>query len=360
MNQRSGVLAMLAAMLAALALSACTRDLPPLAAANGPLVPPSRTLTLPGGTQLPAREWDPQAGTPVRGVILALHGFADSRDAWEYPGPVFAAAGWIVIAPDQEGFGATATRGTWPGAQRLVDDAAAMVRLLRAQYPARRLVVMGESMGGAVALCLAARGGPDAPDATVALAPAVWGRQQMGPILSSGLWLANGIAPHWTFTGREVPREIAPSDNREALLRLAHDPLTLRSAPVATLAGITDLMDAAQAASADLKGPVLVLAGRRDMVIPPRAQAIAWAKMPAATRRAFYPDGWHLLLRDRDRRLVSDDILAWLDNPDTWLPSGADVATQAWAQARGWDAEPFPLLPASITANLAHGSVWPY
>ena len=66
------------------------------------------------GARIPLREWLPQ-GKP-RAVILALHGFNDSRDAWELPGPVFAQAGMAVFAPDQRGFGAAPMRGRWPGA----------------------------------------------------------------------------------------------------------------------------------------------------------------------------------------------------------------------------------------------------
>ena len=40
-------------------------------------------------------------------VVLALHGMNDSRDAWEYPAPDFAAHGVAVFAPDQRGFGET-------------------------------------------------------------------------------------------------------------------------------------------------------------------------------------------------------------------------------------------------------------
>ena len=69
-------------------------------------------------------------------MILALHGFNDSRDQWALPAPVFAAAGIAVYAPDQRGFGDTAQRGqTWPGVAALVNDADAMARDLHRRYP---------------------------------------------------------------------------------------------------------------------------------------------------------------------------------------------------------------------------------
>jgi acylglycerol lipase len=127
---------------------------------------PDLVFRMRDGATLPARLWRPPVGMPAGGIILALHGFTDSRDAWELPAPVFAAAGYTVVAPDQRGFGGTASRGTWAGQQTMVDDAAELTTQLRARYPGRRLVVLGESMGSAVAIRLAARD-PHAADAWV-------------------------------------------------------------------------------------------------------------------------------------------------------------------------------------------------
>src|SRR5690349_19116434 len=79
----------------------------------------------------------------------------DSPDAWEYPAPDLAAAGVAVFAPDQRGFGDTPVRGYWPGAEALINDARAMALLLHQHYPHAKLVLMGESMGAAVLMCLA-------------------------------------------------------------------------------------------------------------------------------------------------------------------------------------------------------------
>jgi alpha-beta hydrolase superfamily lysophospholipase len=320
---------------------------------------PELVFTLSDGTRLPARRWLPPAGVAWRGVILALHGFEDSRDAWELPAPVFAAAGYAVFAPDQRGFGATASRGVWPGRGVLEDDASQVLAQLRTRFAGQRLILMGESMGGAVALCLAARH-PAPADAFILLAPAVWGRAQMGPVLAGSLWLADGIAPGWHLTGGEIPLDIAASDNREAILRFAHDPLTLRSSSIAMLSGLVNLMDAAQDAAADLHGQVLILAGRRDQIVPPAAQAAAWARLPPEVRRGLYLGGYHLLLRDRDRALVDADILSWLADPGRWLPSGADINAAAWRADQGFAPGPPPLLPAEALDGDGERSTWPF
>ena len=313
-------------------LSSCT-GLPRYGVALPPLphaaLQADTSFAMPDGAILPVRSWLPD-GVP-RAAVLALHGFDDSRDAWELPGPSFAAAGYAVFAPDQRGFGAAPGRGSWPGARRLADDAAADIAILHARYPGLPVYAMGESMGGAVLMTLSAR--PDAPAVAgwILLAPAVWGRQQMGLPLSASLWLVSGLAPGLSVTGAEVPVRVRATDNRDALIRLATDPLTIRRTRFDALRGLTDLMDDAQDAAPQLHGNVLALYGGNDTLVPAEAMARAWSHMPPGARRAFYSGGYHLLLRDKDRADPTGDILAWMDNPGWWLPSGADFAAVSWA-----------------------------
>ncbi len=329
------------------------------AAQSGVFPAPDLLLPMRDGFVLPARVWRPAPGTAPAGVILALHGFTDSRDAWEYPAPAFAAAGYTVVAPDQRGFGATADRGIWAGHAVMIDDAAELATAMHARFPGQRLILMGESMGAAIAVCLAARA-PATADAYVIESPAVWGRAQMAPALRVALWAASGVAPSWRLTGGEVPLDIAASDNREALLRLAHDPLTLHGSTVSMLRGLVDLMDAAQAAASHLPPTALVLNGRRDQVVPQAAIAAFWAKLPADVRRGFYLGGFHLLFRDTGRALVQQDVLAWLANPGAWLPSGADINAAAWQSDHAWQAGTSPAAPAATLEATTGRTPWPY
>lgn len=327
-----------ALLLSPVLAAGCAVHWPPLATTP----PPDLWLPASEG-RLPARVWLPQ-GTP-QGVVLALHGFNDSRDAWEMPAPHFARAGLAVYAPDQRGFGAAPERGRWPGRARLVADARAMLRTLAGWWPGVPLYAMGESMGGAILMVLAASGTAPPVAAWVLLAPAVWGRQQMGPALSAALWIASNVAPGWVVTGREVPANIVASDNREALIRLVRDPLTIRRTRMDAVRGLADLMDAAQAAAPRIAPNTLAMYGGKDRIVPAVAMRRAWLRMPAEVRRALYPQGYHLLLRDRDRAALRLDILAWLRDPAGWLPSGADVAAAAWLAAPP-EGGSFDLVPA--------------
>jgi acylglycerol lipase len=302
-------------------------------AAPGPDVErPTQTdasFLMPDGVRLPYRVWLPEG--PPSAVVLALHGMNDSRDAWEIPAPHFAEAGIAVFAPDQRGFGATAARGYWPGSNALAQDAAVMARLLRARYPGTRLFLMGESMGAAVLMHLATL--PDAPrvDGYILVAPAVWGRAAMNPFLRAALWTASQLIPGYELTGGV---RVTATDNRAALIRLSTDPLTLHATRVDAVRGLVNLMDDALAAAPDFRAPALMLYGGKDELIPPRAIAATWRGLPDAVQRAFYPNGYHLLLRDLDRAGPIGDVLSWIANPAAPLPSGADLAAAAWLSAQ--------------------------
>jgi alpha-beta hydrolase superfamily lysophospholipase len=316
-----------------LAASGCTANF----ARQHPAFETSRdtidAFIMPDGTRLPYRTWQPD--DKLSGVILALHGMNDSRDAWEYPGPEFAAHGIAVIAPDQRGFGATQDRGYWPGTQALVGDAREMAMLLRQRYPHTKVILMGESMGAAVLMCLAAADHPPPVDGYVLVAPAVWGRAEMSPLLRSVLWVAAGLVPGLHLTGTIAGR--VASDNQKALHRLASDPLTIHATRVDAIKGLVDLMGAALNAAPHFNGPALFLYGGKDQMIPSRATTAAWEALPSSVVRAYYPSGYHLLLRDLDRMTPTDDIMAWMQSLADPLPSGADRAAAVWLSQQQGD-----------------------
>jgi acylglycerol lipase len=314
--------------LVVLLLAGCTERLAPA----GPVIDPPREVAdaflMPDGMRLPYRAWLP-ADEPWA-VVLALHGMNDSRDAWEYPAPYFAQHGVAIFAPDQRGFGATSVRGYWPTTEALVEDCRVMARLLRQRYPHAKLFLMGESMGAAVLMVAGASADPPPADGYILIAPAVWGRAEMNVFLRATLWAAMKTVPGLKLSG-SLARRVA-SDNHVAIRRLSMDPLTIKGTRVDAIDGLVNLMDAALAAAPHFHERSLFLYGGKDELIPDKATAATWCALPVGPRRAFYPAGYHLLLRDTHRITPIDDILAWMHDPERPLLSGADRAAQIWLQ----------------------------
>ena len=335
-----------AVLAAALALAACTpRVIPAGPPVRAPLVAED-ALLMPDGARLPLHAWAPEGGAPPRAVLLALHGFNDySVNFMGESAGLFTPHGIAVYAYDQRGFGAAPHPGIWPGEATLAADADTAARLIRARHPGVPLYLLGESMGAAVLVLAATGADPPPADGYILSAPALWGRIGMNGPMRWGLWLAVRTIPIVGF--QAGVGGISPTDNAAAMRRWMRDPLTLKVTRVDAAHGLVDLMDAAVARlpaccrAADGAGtvPTLVLFGARDRIVPVRVarQVLRAVPAPAAggARIAFYPEGWHLLLRDENRVAVAGDILAWLRDPAAPLPSGADGAARAWVAGGG-------------------------
>ena len=307
-------------------LGGCTAphmpDLHPTAQETA-LIPPTLTLTMSDGAHIPLRLYPADTPEP-RGIILALHGYGDSRDAFEFAAPTFTSAGFTLAAPDIRGFGQTAERGSWAGRARMVQDAREEVLWLHARYPGIPIHVMGESMGGAIALLLDASDAPGI-SSTILLAPAALDIGQPWEAILGSMDL---LAPHWKLDGSAVPGHRVASDNLKALRRLYFDPLTLHSSTIHPLYGLTLLMRAAYDSAPKARLPLLIIFGGRDQFVLPPFTARLLRKLPKGTRIDELPGAHHLL--SRDRRGAAQDAVAWLTDPGQFLPSGGDIAAAAW------------------------------
>ena len=273
------------------------------------------------GATLPLRCWSPE-GKP-RAVFLGLHGFNDYSRAFETPGAFWAKRGIETCAYDQRGFGAGPHPKIWSDTASMTGDARTAATLLRARHPGIPFFVVGESMGGAVAMVAAADGGLSA-DGLVLVAPALRGRRYLGAFPRASLWLFSRLVPALILTGEGL--RVQASDNIPMLRALGADPLVIKGARIDTVRGLVDLMDAAIEAAPKLHVPALVLYGVRDELIPetPTIDAIRALPQDTGHRAAIYRGGWHMLLRDLGADAVLADVLAWTANPKAPLPSGAD------------------------------------
>jgi acylglycerol lipase len=279
------------------------------------------------GQLLPLRKWVPTG--PAVAVILALHGFNDYSNAFEIPGEAWAKQGIATYAYDQRGFGAAPEHGFWPGRAALAADAATAAQILRRLYTNVPLYLLGESMGGAVAVVAATReSGTPVPDVDgiILIAPAVWGRTTMDLLPRLALWVAVRVAPGLTVTGRGLGKK--PSDNIAMLRALSRDPLVIKETRVDTIYGLVELMDAAFDFAPRLDAPLLLMYGAKDEIVPKAPIRRFVGSLPPECRRrarlAWYEDGHHMLLRDLEGQAVIADIAGWVRAPAAPLPSGAD------------------------------------
>lgn len=312
------------------------------------------------GAALPLRAWQPPADQAPRAIIIALHGMNDHAGMFDEVARSWADERAIATyAYDQRGFGRAPDRGLWPGTARLTADLSAAVLAARADHPDQPIFVLGHSMGAAVILAALGDGAPTAGDqaraprdadaaragdyaramlseidGVILAAPAVWGGGELPFFYRAVLNVAARVAPGKSLTGERAARQA--SDNIEVLRAMARDPLMIRETRLDAVLGIVRLMDAAwrgadalAARTTDADLPILLMIGEKDEIIPVDAQEKLRSVLMAdgsdrgnddgqtikngESRTALsFPEGWHLLFRDLQRRAVWDETSAWI------------------------------------------------
>ncbi|MEE8247095.1 MAG: lysophospholipase [Alphaproteobacteria bacterium] len=270
------------------------------------------------GARLALRVWP--ANPETRAVVVAVHGFNDYSNAFTDPAAWWSGHGIATYAYDQRGFGESPHPGVWAGAETLARDLAQVVAAVRARHPGVPLYLLGESMGGAVAIVALAEGLVDGVDGVILAAPAVWGADTLNPFYRATLWLAAHSFPAKRLSGRGLG--IRASDNDEMLRALGRDPLVIKGSRVDTLYGLVRLMDQGLQRSPEVSAPLLILYGANDEVIPEGATRRLLERVAAPHRVLLYPEGWHMLLRDLQAETVWEDVRAWIEDRDRALPSG--------------------------------------
>ena len=274
------------------------------------------------GTALGLTSWLPR-GEPWA-VIAALHGMDDYANAFHLAAPVWAAQGIAVYAYDQRGFGRSPERGVWAGETLLTEDLRTFAALLRRRHPKAILAIVGESMGGAVAIAALASDRPPEADRLVLLSPAVWGWSSQPLTYAIALQIAVRFLPDKVLEPPSfVTSKISASDNIAELIAMGQDRLMIFGARTDALYGLVNLMQTAWRDIGKVRAPTAYLYGAHDEIIPRRPALQAAGRLGPSGRTAYYAEGWHLLLRDYQAPTVYRDVAAFVADPAAPWPSGA-------------------------------------
>ena len=261
------------------------------------------------GIKLGLSHWD----SPMpKAVVVALHGMNDYSNAFAMPAPWWAARGISTYAYDQRGFGRSPQRGIWPGSNLMRRDLADFVDVVRMRHPNVPLFVLGESMGGAVAMTAFASDMPPKADGLILIAPAVWGRDTMPLSYRLVLWTTAHTLRGASFSGSNL--RIMASDNIEMLRANGRDPLFIKSSRIDAIFGLMALMDEAYSAAPRLDGkPLLYLYGGNDQVVPKRPTQVVVDGLGKQAKVTTYATGYHMLLRDLNAEPRWADVAAWIE-----------------------------------------------
>lgn len=248
------------------------------------------------GFTLPARHDDGLA----RRAVLLLHGFNDTAQSMAYLGAKLHDRGWSVRAPLLPGHGRDlSTMANDSRASRWREAALAEYDALRSDYD--RVMVVGQSMGGALAVLLATER-PALP-ALVLLAPYVGMPRNLQWKLA-GAWIARPLLPYL----RSVGGETSIHDPAARAQSLGPGVVTAR-----TLTELRRVAEDAETALPRVGVPTLYLQSREDNRIASHDAETHFAALGSADKRQQWLTGCgHIISADYCRDEVATLTAAWL------------------------------------------------
>lgn len=229
------------------------------------------------------------------GAALLLHGCGDTPQTLRFLAYRLHTAGLTVHAPLLPGHGRTLRDFDASSADEWIGAARSAYETLRGRHPQVSLV--GLSMGGAIAVILAAE---SPPPALVLIAPYL----EM-PRTVRRLAQAHRFWQGASYVRSGDPRSLHDPEARAA--SLAYGATTAR-----VLRQLLTVVERAWDALPRVHAPTLVLQSRSDNRLAAGVPERALARMPAASQRLVWVEGGHVVTVDVDRERVAREVESWI------------------------------------------------
>ena len=264
--------------------------------------------------KLPVYQWQDNQKTP-RAVVLAIHGLTMHGTVFDSCARSLAADGAIVVAPDLRGYGAWYQSGTNTNInyEQSEKDVCNLAAALRQQYKGLPVFVAGESLGGAMAIRLAAKH-PELIDGLILCSPAIKMYHPPKALVDATLALANHN--HELDISEYIKKNF--SEDSQITEEGLNDPLIRRHL------SMVDLLESCRfvAATRHYIGkipaaiPVLVMQGEKDRIVRPSGVTVLECSLKTSdTTVRILPQRGHILLETN--HVHSEDmktIISWVDS----------------------------------------------
>lgn len=274
---------------------------------------------------MPVYEWQKQ-GVKPRGIVLTVHGLAMHGKCYSTFGRKLAEQGFIVVSTDLRGYGkyqsaghqfckATADCKEKTNYDRSFHDIARLAHALRERYPSLPLFGVGESLGGAMIIRLAADN-PELVDGLVLSAPAIRHHSFVDPYVVADASLCMTNPRHQLDLTPFVRRY--SSDDPRIVQEVLEDPLARRHLSFYELlqASNTVHKTASYISKIPVDTPVLVIQGSADRCVKANSVMILLSELRSndQTVKWFHERGHILIETAFIKPDTMEAITVWLDS----------------------------------------------
>jgi len=230
--------------------------------------------------------------------VLLLHGFGDTPQTLSLLARRVHKAGYSVLVPLLPGHGRSMRAFTQSRADEWIDSARSALLEMREKSPA--VSVVGLSMGGALAVLLAAES--QDISALILIAPYL-GMPRVLRLAAATHWLWGRLAGEINASN---PRSIRDPIEREK--NLAYGAVTARA-----LFELAKVMTRARKALPRVTAPTLIVQSRQDPRVSPEVAEFAVRELGAKEKQLVWTEGaGHIITVDYGRERVFSEVEKWL------------------------------------------------
>lgn len=270
-------------------------------------------LTLEGGAAagaaLHVRRWPAKE---TKAVVLIVHGYAEHAGRYEHVAAALNDAGYSVLAVDLWGHGKSeGVRGFAPAFSVYLDGVAALLAEAKAQYPDRKLFLIGHSMGGLVAAAFLLERQGEFAGAVLSGAAVTPVDEQPAAVIFLGRLLSR-LAPKAGLIGLDATRVSRDSD---VVAAYVSDPLVYKGKISARLgAEMIDAMATVKERAGEISLPSLLLHGGDDGLTSVEGSKLLHERLSSRDKTLKIYDGlFHEIFNDPGKERVIADMIGWLD-----------------------------------------------
>ena len=261
-----------------------------------------------GGLQLYYQSW--HQDSPKQGIVVIVHGLGAHSGIFNNLVEFLCDRQFQVYALDLRGHGhSEGQRGYINSWNEFRQDLKAFLQLIISQEPNLPLFLLGQSLGGTIALDYALHDGEQL-QGLILLSPALKVRISPFKLILGRIF--SRFMPHFTLnTGIDLT---TISRNPQVVAAAAQDGLRHKKGTARLATEFWQAVDWLEANAAKLAVPTLILYGGADRVTLPESSSLLFKTIALADKEQHeYPQSYHELHQDLDYQAVFADLGNWLD-----------------------------------------------